>query len=52
MSTNTHGYSGGVTAVRGKEYSPSQTAIGFLAIFGVVLAAAWGMSNLPSGKSS
>lgn len=50
MSMNKHGYSGGVTAVRGKEYSPSQTAVGFLAIFGAVLAVAWGMSNLPGGK--
>ena len=52
MSVNKHGYSGGsVTAVRGKEYSPSESAISFLAIFGAVLAAAWSMSYLPKVKA-
>jgi hypothetical protein len=52
MPTNKYGYSSGqVTGIRGKEYSPSQTAVSFLAIFGAVLAAAWGMSYLPKVKA-
>lgn len=52
MSANKHGYSYGtsVIAVRGNEYSLPQTTLGFLAIFGAVLAVAWGMSNFPNLK--